>query len=61
MEMSLVMIDIDKFKMFNDNHGHLMGDQVLKLVGSLMRAECPEPMVPVRYGGGRICFALPGA
>jgi diguanylate cyclase len=53
---SLVMMDIDKFKVFNDTHGHLMGDQVLKLVGKLLKAECKEPVVPVRFGGEE--FAL---
>lgn len=60
MEISLIMIDIDKFKLFNDNHGHLMGDQVLRLVGSLMKAECPEPLVPVRYGGEEFALLCPG-
>jgi len=55
-EASLVMMDIDKFKVFNDTHGHLMGDQVLKLVGKLLKTECKEPIVPVRFGGEE--FAL---
>jgi len=56
VEASLVMMDIDKFKVFNDTHGHLMGDQVLKLVGKLLKTECKEPIVPVRFGGEE--FAL---
>ena len=56
LEVSLVMMDIDKFKVFNDTHGHLMGDQVLKLVGKLLKSECKEPVIPVRFGGEE--FAL---
>jgi len=55
-EISLVMMDIDKFKVFNDTHGHLMGDQVLKLVGRLLKTECKKPIIPVRFGGEE--FAL---
>ena len=36
---SLVMIDIDHFKQFNDEHGHLLGDQVLKYLGALLTKE----------------------
>ena len=49
LEISLIMMDIDKFKVFNDTHGHLMGDQVLKLVGRLLKAECKKPIIPVRF------------
>ncbi|MEH6444381.1 MAG: diguanylate cyclase [Oceanospirillaceae bacterium] len=58
-EISLIMMDIDKFKVFNDTHGHLMGDQVLKFVGSLLKAECPEPLVPVRFGGEEFALLCP--
>lgn len=56
LEVSLIMMDIDKFKVFNDTHGHVMGDQVLKFVGKLLKAECKDPIVPVRFGGEE--FAL---
>jgi diguanylate cyclase len=58
-EISLIMMDIDKFKVFNDTHGHLMGDQVLKFVGSLLKSECPEPLVPVRFGGEEFALLCP--
>jgi len=60
MGIALIMIDIDKFKLFNDNHGHLMGDQVLKLVGRLMKSQCPAPLLPVRYGGEEFALLCPG-
>ena len=44
-------MDIDKFKVFNDIHGHLVGDQILKFVGKLLKTECEEPVIPVRLGG----------
>ncbi|NRA19338.1 MAG: GGDEF domain-containing protein [Oceanospirillaceae bacterium] len=59
-EISLIMMDIDKFKVFNDTHGHLMGDQVLKFVGKLLKAECPAPIVPVRFGGEEFALLCPG-
>ena len=58
-EISLIMIDIDKFKVFNDTHGHLMGDQVLKFVGQLLKSECQKPLVPVRFGGEEFALLCP--
>jgi len=48
---SFILVDIDHFKGFNDTYGHLMGDKVLQYVGKLLKDICPEPMLPVRYGG----------
>lgn len=58
-EIALIMIDIDKFKVFNDTHGHLMGDQVLKFVGQLLKTECQKPLVPVRFGGEEFALLCP--
>lgn len=58
-EISLIMMDIDKFKVFNDTHGHIMGDQVLKFVGRLLQNECPKPIVPVRFGGEEFALLCP--
>lgn len=58
-ELSLIIMDIDKFKVFNDNHGHLIGDQVLKFVGSLLKKECPNTIVPVRFGGEEFAMLCP--
>ncbi|MGB1297925.1 MAG: GGDEF domain-containing protein [Psychrobium sp.] len=57
--MSVVMIDIDRFKVFNDTHGHLMGDQILQFVGKLLKQECPEPITPVRFGGEEFALLCP--
>ncbi len=54
--VSIVMMDIDQFKLFNDTHGHVMGDQILQFVGKLLKQECPSNITPVRFGGEE--FAL---
>jgi diguanylate cyclase len=58
-ELSLIIMDIDKFKVFNDTHGHLVGDQVLKFVGDLLKKECPTTIVPVRFGGEEFAMLCP--
>ncbi|MDF2182877.1 GGDEF domain-containing protein [Neptuniibacter sp. CAU 1671] len=57
--LSLLMLDVDHFKKFNDTYGHQMGDKVLQHVGKLLQANCPEPMIPVRYGGEEFAVILP--
>lgn len=57
---SLIMVDIDHFKKFNDDYGHLMGDKVLQYVGKLLREECSEPNLPVRFGGEEFAVLLIG-
>ena len=57
--ITLVMMDVDKFKVFNDTHGHLMGDQILKFIGKLLKKECKEPVVPVRLGGEEFALLCP--
>jgi len=57
--MSLVMIDIDDFKQFNDAHGHPKGDSILKAVGSVIRAELREMDIAARYGGEEFVIVLP--
>jgi diguanylate cyclase len=57
--LSLLMIDIDHFKAFNDSYGHQMGDQVLKLVARYVR-ECVKGQdVVARYGGEEFGVILP--
>ncbi|BBB26461.1 GGDEF domain-containing protein [Amphritea japonica] len=59
-DVSLIMVDIDFFKKFNDNYGHQMGDKVLQYVAKLIKDECSEPLLPVRFGGEEFCLLLPG-
>jgi diguanylate cyclase (GGDEF)-like protein len=57
--MSLLMIDIDHFKQVNDAFGHLVGDEVLRAVGQLLKESCRIYDVPGRYGGEEFCVLLP--
>jgi len=56
---SLLMIDIDGFKKFNDAFGHPKGDAVLRALGALMRSASREGDVPCRIGGEEFAFILP--
>ncbi len=65
--LSLLMIDIDHFKDFNDEHGHRIGDQALATVGSQLKAFAEESLsrdglniTPARYGGEEFAVILPG-
>jgi len=55
---SVIMIDIDAFKQFNDQHGHLMGDQVLKFLGSTLSQELKGKDFIARYGGEEFIILL---
>ncbi len=56
---SLAMIDIDFFKNYNDRHGHLQGDEVLKKVGELFRENLRTSDIAVRYGGEEFIIIMP--
>jgi diguanylate cyclase len=56
--LSLLMIDIDCFKRFNDHHGHQMGDQVLKLVARQLTTVATVGGEPARYGGEEFVLIL---
>jgi diguanylate cyclase len=56
---SLLVCDIDHFKKFNDTHGHQTGDQVLRLVGSTIKASVSSKDLACRYGGEEFCVILP--
>jgi diguanylate cyclase (GGDEF)-like protein len=57
--LSLLMLDIDFFKKFNDSYGHLAGDAVLKRVATLLREHMGSSDVPARYGGEEFSVILP--
>jgi diguanylate cyclase len=57
--LSLMMTDIDHFKAFNDNYGHLTGDQVLRLVAMSMKQNVKGLDTAARYGGEEFAVILP--
>ena len=59
--LSVIMMDLNNFKVFNDTYGHPVGDQVLKRVADALRADCRENDIIGRYGGDEFIVVLPGA
>ena len=59
--VSILSIDVDHFKKFNDNHGHDAGDTVLRSVGEALKTTFRDEDVPCRFGGEEFVVVLPGA
>ncbi|MCB2009185.1 MAG: GGDEF domain-containing protein [Geminicoccaceae bacterium] len=57
--LSLLLLDIDHFKSFNDNHGHQIGDIVIRLVAAKLREMVKGRDLPARYGGEEFAVILP--
>lgn len=55
---SLMLMDLDHFKQVNDQHGHDVGDEVLRQVAALIRSHCRSHDLAVRYGGEEFLLAL---
>lgn len=59
--VSLMMIDVDNFKQFNDMFGHVAGDRALSAVSRILRHQFRPGDLLVRYGGDEFSVLLPGA
>ena len=57
--LSLISIDVDHFKKFNDHHGHDAGDMVLRAVGALMMEQFQGELTPCRIGGEEFVVIAP--
>ncbi len=57
--LSMMMLDVDHFKQFNDTHGHQAGDEVLRRVGSTIAKAVKATDIPCRYGGEEFALVMP--
>lgn len=57
--LSLIILDIDYFKFYNDSYGHLKGDEVLKQVGAILSESVKQPNCAARYGGDEFMIIVP--
>jgi len=58
--VSVMMIDVDHFKKFNDSHGHDCGDHVLTAIGGVLIELSAPAQIPCRYGGEEMIIVMPG-
>src|SRR5260221_7222826 len=61
LSFSIIMIDLDHFKRFNDTHGHEAGDAVLQALGGFLHRNVRGGDIACRYGGEGITLFFPGA
>ena len=59
-ELSCIMVDLDHFKLVNDNFGHAVGDEVIIMLAEVLNANTRKEDLVGRYGGEEFCLVLPG-
>lgn len=59
--VAVALIDVDRFKQINDGHSHLVGDQVLRAIAGILRAQVRDVDLPARLGGDEFVLLLEGA
>ena len=57
--LCLILLDIDHFKSFNDNYGHLFGDSVIRSLGRKLQQSCRDGITAYRYGGEEFALIIP--
>jgi diguanylate cyclase (GGDEF)-like protein len=57
--LSILMLDVDHFKHFNDQYGHMTGDRILKTMGQILKDNIREIDIAGRFGGEEFCIVLP--
>jgi diguanylate cyclase (GGDEF)-like protein/PAS domain S-box-containing protein len=59
LPLSVIMLDVDNFKQYNDTYGHPMGDEVLRVVSDILRRSVRQHDVAARYGGEEFVILCP--
>ncbi|MBT8120210.1 MAG: diguanylate cyclase [Gammaproteobacteria bacterium] len=60
LNLSCIMVDIDHFKLINDNFGHSIGDEAIRLIADILNNDSDDDALVGRYGGEEFCVILPG-